>query len=272
MEKRNNDWKEVPYIYNSFNFKWVTYSSAINYSLLSSNIEQSVNHFECNNELTTNDYLFKNLTNYCQLNKLNVFDYTPLTFVLDLEDKSFNSEIEKFSTCFNLIKSELNHLDKEDPFHRQKLIEGINNKLSNFGISRDRRIISHCKLKMYDTHILDKNIWLLKPTGFNRGRGVVIFDSLEQLRKLIKDYSEGMEEDYSNKSKNDSIEFISKFWEIAFGIEEEKPCSSVEIIKSKTFVVQKYVEQPLLIHNRKFDIRILVLLTQEMKVYVFKEG
>jgi hypothetical protein len=32
------------------------------------------------------------------------------------------------------------------------------------------------------------------------------------------------------------------------------------------------MEQPLLFNNRKFDIRVWVLITHEMKVYFFKEG
>ena len=39
-----------------------------------------------------------------------------------------------------------------------------------------------------------------------------------------------------------------------------------------SFVVQKYLEKPLLIDGRKFDIRVWVLFTHEMKVYFFKEG
>jgi len=40
------------------------------------------------------------------------------------------------------------------------------------------------------------NVWLIKPNDFNRGRGVSLFNSLEQLRKLMKDFSLGNEMDF----------------------------------------------------------------------------
>jgi len=41
---------------------------------------------------------------------------------------------------------------------------------------------------------------------------------------------------------------------------------------SRTFVIQKYIEDVLLINRRKFDIRVWVLVTHEMQLYFFKEG
>ena len=38
------------------------------------------------------------------------------------------------------------------------------------------------------------------------------------------------------------------------------------------FIIQKYIESPLLIKSRKFDIRMWVLVTGEMDVYLFREG
>jgi len=36
--------------------------------------------------------------------------------------------------------------------------------------------------------------WFLKPTGTNRGRGIYIFNTLEQLKKHILDFDVGIEE------------------------------------------------------------------------------
>lgn len=33
-----------------------------------------------------------------------------------------------------------------------------------------------------------KNFWLIKPTDYNRGRGVEVFHTLEQFKKLILEY------------------------------------------------------------------------------------
>ena len=43
-------------------------------------------------------------------------------------------------------------------------------------------------------------------------------------------------------------------------------------LKSQNFIIQKYIEAPLLINKRKFDIRVWVLVTQYKKVFVFKQG
>ena len=43
-----------------------------------------------------------------------------------------------------------------------------------------------------------QNLWVFKPNDLNRGRGVNLFNSLEQLKKLLNDYSHGVEIVYKN--------------------------------------------------------------------------
>jgi hypothetical protein len=43
-------------------------------------------------------------------------------------------------------------------------------------------------------------------------------------------------------------------------------------IKSSSFIIQKYMEDPMLINKRKFDIRVWVLITMDCRVFLFKEG
>ena len=47
--------------------------------------------------------------------------------------------------------------------------------------------------------------------------------------------------------------------------------SSIKV-KINSFIIQKYLERPLLFDNRKFDIRVWVMFTHEYKVYFFREG
>jgi len=48
-------------------------------------------------------------------------------------------------------------------------------------------------LTMPMCHFAGQNVWILKPTGFNRGRGVHVVNTISKLKKLIKEYSRSKE-------------------------------------------------------------------------------
>lgn len=208
-------------------------------------------------------------------------------------------------------------------------------------------------------------LWLLKPTGFNRGRGIQIFTTLEQLENYIREYYEGVvekslkqdkkeeeenkdnlntkEQNIANNTKetnnnnsnnmnsegkspknnnnsNENAEETKKNEENATKNEgnpnvktekqeilslniksigetpihnTKKPITKQKenkppvdpndyirmslqnmptVIKSRTFVIQKYIERPLLINSRKFDIRVWALASHTLDIYFFKQG
>jgi tubulin monoglycylase TTLL3/8 len=67
------------------------------------------------------------------------------------------------------------------------------------------------------------NLWIIKPGGKSRGRGIHVFQNLENLLRHIKPAIDGA--------------------------------------KANQYVVQKYIENPLTIQGRKFDIRQWILVT-----------
>ncbi|CAG9331608.1 unnamed protein product [Blepharisma stoltei] len=93
-----------------------------------------------------------------------------------------------------------------------------------------------------------KNFWLLKPSGFNRGRGIHIFNEISTLRSLLAD-----------------TQFSSQNPSKTTGLIKKSPFST-------KFVLQKYIENPLLIDGRKFDIRVWVLITHEYDCFFFSQG
>jgi hypothetical protein len=94
-------------------------------------------------------------------------------------------------------------------------------------------------MKIPKTYYAGKNMWLLKRDNLNRGRKIKVFSSLDDIIKEITTV-------FEQKTANNLL-------------------------------IQKYLEEPLLYHKRKFDIRIWVLFTfiiteNKYEVYVFKEG
>lgn len=102
-----------------------------------------------------------------------------------------------------------------------------------------------------------------------KGKGIHVFNKIETLEELMRTY---LEEDNTSSSMIKSM-FEGEAAESKkrqFRIRDFQTAHSSK--SNYSFIIQKYLERPLLIDGRKFDIRVWVLFTHEFKVFFFKEG
>eukprot|EP00826_Nyctotherus_ovalis_P047239 TRINITY_DN5413_c0_g1_i9.p1 TRINITY_DN5413_c0_g1~~TRINITY_DN5413_c0_g1_i9.p1 ORF type:complete len:363 (+),score=99.11 TRINITY_DN5413_c0_g1_i9:1169-2257(+) len=186
-----------------------------------------------------------------------------------------------------------------DSFHRfialHKLLDSSGN-LPNKGhegrellpVLGDGRSARHSRYSMPGCHFAGSNLWIMKPTGMNRGNGIHVFKDLPSLTQLIDTFlsakvtikkakpakdetSENAKADSASLEAANSSQKNDKEVNDKKHKDEEKKETVSRVVKRK-FIVQKYIESPLLIHSRKFDIRMWVLVTHELNTFLFKEG
>ncbi len=256
-------WIELTGISTGFNFKWQPFSWGMRFDLLNATgTKQMVNHFEFHAELSAKSNLFINLQTYSEISKENVFNYVPITFYIEIDPSKPKGQlmyaIHKFSMFHKVLEENKSLVcgggngssgatGSPAPKHSKSLKVEKVPPAKLLPVTYDKRgTPQYTRYTLPLCHFAGHNLWLLKPTHLNRGRGIHVFHDLVTLKELITKYCHK-----ESAAANDDPTVINM---------------------ANTFIVQKYIERPLLINNRKFDIRVWVLLTQELDCYFFKEG
>lgn len=181
-----------------------------------------------------------------------------------VEKKEIFDEKKNLKAQNGIIKSKnlsvIMEKDQSANDRHRKIVEQLKNASFNFDtyylpvckIKPEIQLkIDYTKVRLNDFLCAGGNVWIIKVAGMNRGFGVEVFQTLEELKKLIKDIGTGYQERIVQDNKQ-----ISR--------------SSV-YIKTAKFVIQKYIERPLLYKNRKMDLRVWVMFSHENKPYIFRE-
>ena len=278
---------------NELNLIWVPLSKTINYELFSNeNNEKMImtNHFEHHSQISNKLKLFINLMEYCEKFNLELFSFVPLTILIEYESEKFLRQLNSFNFIFRNIEKYICDI---------KNIKSMKKKYKNYFYIINR---NDCKLGIKtsffipNTHYNGHNLWLLKAVNLNRGRCIKIIDSTKACEDIIKNFYNGIfkniKESENNNEEDTSTDYLKKvifkfpkikksqfftnnlarkidYYSILNKLKEKEKNKKYQ---SNKIILQKYIEQPLLYDKRKFDIRIWVLITNNLELYVFKEG
>lgn len=168
-----------------FEFKWAPTSAQIKFELLGKHGQKScANHFEHHACLTEKANLYKMVSKFCESQHRDYLDFLPLTFVIDFANRSvLETGFEKFMQTFNVIEKMKSSSVQEINFSLTKLHSLMSKQMPGKNTSEI------LKETMFD----GANLWVLKPSDCNRGRGVTIFSRLEDIKQLVLENADGME-------------------------------------------------------------------------------
>lgn len=264
-----------------------------------------VNHFEFEHSISNKKYLFLNILEYCDSIGINPFSFIPLTIIMRYNSSTLKDNVTNFKYLFNNIN---NFREKSNSNNNSNSSSNNNNFYSDIFSLEHREYVLTNKttscVSISDSYLYENNVnnkktvWILKPSDLFGGKCIQIINNCDDIEKLLRKFFEGIEKkviledeaitnnsninnnnnnnniNNNNENSDDEDSSSDEEDEIKKKIVKEKGKDGKDVLKYRTTIVllQKYLEKPFLYYGRKFDIRMWVLITHQMKVYVFKEG
>ena len=129
----------------------------------------------------------------------------------------------------------------------------------------------------------DREWWILKPSMSDRGQGIRLFSSEDELRNIFEEWEAEQPESDSDTETESNPDFIANVNATRHDTNQVQPKDNADdnnnkdyIITSQLrhFIAQPYIHPPLVLpssQNRKFHIRTYVLAVGSLRVYVYRE-
>ena len=277
---------------NNANFEWKYYSNRLNYkeykydSSVPLKKLKMVNLFEKNYEIGNKKHMFLNLINYCDKKNINVFEIVPFTMIIS-NSVNIQNTLNKIEKIMDLVND--NKYSKKNIISNQKYNEIFNedkyfDSLKNQYIYINKNFLSK------------KNYWIIKPPDLYQGKCIEICDSFEEFIKISKKIFKGVDKklipeqldtflknDNKDNDTNNSESFKNSEKLLTFNncmnitnyninLNARKKLIRSRMYSTNEIIVQKYLDNPLLYKNRKFDIRCFVLLDSNFNLFFCREG
>lgn len=192
---RRKNWVETENKEEFLHFKWSQSQWGFKYHLLGK-MCMCFNHFEYHRELSNKMRLVRNMINFCESNKLNVFNYVPLTYIIDLSSGEEDMALHNFIKFYNRNLPANNSQHRLESVMLPRIKHQPYSSTTNNQSKRPQGLF-YCQPVMSKTFVAENEkgespyLWILKPTFMNRGRGVALFNSLEEFERLIWKYYQG---------------------------------------------------------------------------------
>jgi len=110
------------------------------------------------------------------------------------DEVNFDTDMQRFSQFFIKNYSDPNFYPKPDPNDKKNSDVWYNFDYRRRGkhnppnLSVEKPTSVYLKPKMHSTFLKGFNVWVIKPTGLNRGRGIEVFNTLESLNEIMNQY------------------------------------------------------------------------------------
>ena len=237
MSIREELWEKNPKEYSKFSdFIWTPLAYEIDFAL-SNEYSIYVNHLEYNGVISNKLKLFETLLKHCEKKGYDLFNFFPLTLSFRLNSENFHKNVKAFEYIYNNIEMFVKNKENDKNF-----------TFENLGFSFGKKKIGNVqKISIPKSFYAGKNMWIIKPVNFNRGRFIKVENEIEKI--------------------STEFEQIKKVHRI-------KNTQNNSKAKCNSIIIQKYLENALTYQNRKFDIRLWVMFigNKPNNVYIFKEG